>query len=127
MVLAAAGIFLLATSVAVFFWTLRRGIFRRYPWEQFVLVGTAVALGLAAFVGEPNLPRFLLLGLELAALVSLTWYMGIGARFRRGRLSVATGDTLPRIQLLDSEGRRFDSDELLGRSSALYLFFRGDW
>ena len=86
MVLAAAGILLLATSAAVFFWTLRRGIFRRYPWEQFLLVGTSAALGLLAFLGQPDTPRSLLLALELAALASLTWYMGVGARLPRRRL-----------------------------------------
>lgn len=125
--LAAAGIFLLATSVAAFFWTLRRGIYRRYPWEQLVLVGTSTALGLLAVLGEPGPFAVLAFGVELAALAGVAWYLGMGARFARGRLPLAVGELLPRIQLPDSEGGSFDSDDLLGRSSALYLFFRGDW
>lgn len=124
---AIAGLLLLAASVLLFFWTLRRGVFRRYPWEQFVLLGLAAAAGFGALWSRPGVVTLLLFGLEVAALAVFTWYFSIGARFSRGEVSVKAGDPLPRIQLPDSEGRPFDSDELVGKSTALYLFYRGDW
>lgn len=125
--LAIAGVFLLAASVVLFVWRLRRGIYPRYPWDQFALVGGAAALTLVAFIESPAPVEGLLFLVELGALGALTWYMGIAARFPRGEVSVRAGDALPRIQLRDSEGNLFDSDDLIGESNALYLFYRGDW
>ena len=127
--LAFVGILVLAASVALFQWTLKRGRYRRYPIEQFALVGASAAIGLTTVVGQPNAVHWLLFVIELLALVALTLDMGIGARFSRGEVNVKVGDVFPRLQLPDSGGGRFDSDSLKGRDgkTALYLFYRGPW
>jgi hypothetical protein len=124
---AAVAVFLLALSVVHFFWTLRRGIYRRIPYELFTLVGAAALLGLFAALDRPGPVTVGLFGIELVALALLTWYMGIGARFPRGEVAVKVGDRFPRFRLPDSEGGEFDSSSLAGTSTALYLFYRGDW
>jgi hypothetical protein len=125
--IAAAAVLLLLLGVAHFFWTLRRGIYRRIPYELFALVGGAALLGVFAALEHPATVTVGLFGVELVALALLTWYMGIGARFPRGEVAVKVGDRFPQFRLPDSEGGEFDSSSLAGRSTALYLFYRGDW
>ncbi len=127
--LAFAGITLLFLSVVVFQWTLRRGKYRRYPFEQFALVGASAAIGLATVLTNPNIVHWGLFIVELVALTAVTWYMGIGARFSRGKISVKVGEPFPSFTLPDSRGGSFDSDSLEGLDgkTALYLFYRGPW
>lgn len=121
------GILFLVSAVYVFFWTLRKGNFRRYPWEQFVLLGIAVSLGARAVVERPSLLNGSLLFIELVALTGSLLYFGMGARFRRSRVSVLAGERLPSFTLPDSTGKPFHSESLEGETAALYLFYRGDW
>ena len=104
--LAISGFLLLFVSWGVFQWTLGRGSYRRYPHEQFVLVGASA--------------------LELAAFAMLVWYMTSGARFSRGAISLGVGDRFPSFSLRDSHGELFDSARLDGKT-ALILFYRGPW
>ncbi|MGH9318724.1 MAG: hypothetical protein ACRD21_27440 [Vicinamibacteria bacterium] len=123
--LATVGILFLGVSAARFFWTLRRGVYRRYPYEQFALVGTAAVLGLLAVLERPGIVSGALFLLELGALVIVIRYFGFGVRFPRGEIGVNVGDRFPDFTLPDSDGHTFDSRSLLGSSTALYLFFRG--
>lgn len=125
--IATVGILLLASGVALFYWTLGRGIYRRIPYELFALVGAAALLGVVAAIERPEVATVALFVVELAALLLLTWYVGVGARFPRGEVSVKVGDPFPHFRLPDSEGGEFDSSSLAGKSTALYLFYRGDW
>jgi hypothetical protein len=121
------GILFLVSAVYVFFWTLRKGNFRRYPWEQFVFLGIAVSLGARAVVERPSLLNGALLFIEIVALTGSLLYFGMGARFRRSRVSVLVGERLPNFILPDSTGKSFHSESLEGETAALYLFYRGDW
>lgn len=125
--MAAAGFILLVLGVVHFYWTLRRGIYRRVPYELFAFVGASALVGLLAAIERPGVFVAGLFACELGALVLLTWYMGVGARFPRGEVSVRVGDKFPQFRLPDSEGVEFDSRALAGKSTALYLFYRGDW
>ena len=124
--LAISGILLLGLSAIVFRWTLGRGWFRRYPHEQFVLVGGSVLVGLVAALQQPSAWRVGLLIVELAAFAMLTWYMTAGARFSRGEVALEIGDRFPDFELRDSHGGTFDSSLLEGKTS-LILFYRGPW
>jgi len=42
-------------------------------------------------------------------------------------LNLAVGDRFPEVTLPTSTGASFASADLVGRSAALYLFYRGDW
>jgi cytochrome oxidase Cu insertion factor (SCO1/SenC/PrrC family) len=116
-----------ASAVGVFFWTLRSRGFRRYPWEIFVLLGIAVSLGVLAAMARPSLLNWLLLAIAIVALAAALLYLGRGARFARGSVSLKAGERLPSFTLPDSTGELFHSDELEGKTAALYLFYRGDW
>ncbi len=123
--LAAAGISLLFLSAALFALRLRRGIYSRYPFEQFFLVGAAFVLGLLAAIANPGPVTLVLLGIEALALALVFRYLGIGARFPSERATVKAGERFPDFVLPDSEGGSFPSRSLLGTSAALYLFYRG--
>lgn len=125
MMLAAAGILLLALSAASFFIRLRLGLFHRYPYEQFLFVGAAFLFGLVAAVENPGVLTLSLFALELAAAALVVRYLAIGARFPSGDVKVRTGETFPDFALPDSEGGTFASRSLLGSSAALYIFYRG--
>lgn len=51
------------------------------------------------------------------------WYSSFG---RRANSRLAPGQSLPRFEARDIQGRRVSSDELKGRP-ALYMFYRGNW
>jgi hypothetical protein len=123
--LAAAGVFFLALSAALFALRLRRGVYSRYPFEQFFLVGAAFVLGLLAAIANPGPLTLVLLGVEAAALALVVRYLGIGARFPSERASIKRGERFPEFALPDSEGGTFQSRAILGNSAALYLFYRG--
>jgi len=124
--LAMAGLLLLFVSWGVFQWTLRRGSYRRYPHEQFVLVGASVLIGLTTVLDRASALHVSLFAVELAAFAMLVWYMTGGARFSRGPLSLTVGDRFPTFTLTDSHGEPFDSADLAGKT-ALILFYRGPW
>ena len=124
--LAISGFLLLFVSWGVFQWTLRQGSFRRYPHEQFVLIGASVLIGLSTVLAEPSAFHVSLFAIELVMFLALVWYMAGGARFSRGEISLAVGDPFPSFSLRDSHGERFDSARLDGKM-ALVLFYRGPW
>ena len=124
--LAISGVLLLFVSWGVFQWTLGRGSYRRYPHEQFVIVGTSVLIGLWTVLAEPKALHITLFALELAVFGMLVAYMVGGARFSRGGISLAAGDPFPSFSLRDSHGEPFDSTRLDGKT-ALILFYRGPW
>lgn len=124
--LAIAGFLLLFVAAGVFWWTLRRGSYRRYPHEQFVLVGASVLIGLTTVIDRPNGLHLTLFGMEVIVLGALVWYMARGARFSRGEISIRVGERFPSFSLPDSRGGTFDSSKLEGKA-ALILFYRGPW
>jgi hypothetical protein len=123
--LAAAGVFVLGLSAALFALRLRRGVYSRYPFEQFFLVGAAFVLGLLATMANPGPVSLVLLAVEAGALALVVRYLGIGARFPSEEASVKAGERFPEFVLPDSEGGTFQSQSLLGSSAALYIFYRG--
>ncbi|GMR23704.1 MAG: hypothetical protein BMS9Abin37_2162 [Acidobacteriota bacterium] len=124
--LAISGFLLLFVSWGVFQWTLGLGSYRRYPHEQFVLVGASVLIGLTAVLERASVLDVSLFVLELVAFAVLVWYMTRGARFSRGAISLGVGDRFPSFSLRDSHGELFDSARLEGKT-ALILFYRGPW
>jgi hypothetical protein len=126
-VVAALGLVCLALSATAFFVRLRLGLFSRFPYEQFLLVGAAFVLGLVAAIAEPGAVTLALLAIEAAALVLVVRYLGIGARIPGEGVAVKSGESFPDFALPDSEGATVDSRSLLGSSAALFVFYRGDF
>lgn len=123
--LAAAGVFFLALSPVAFFFRLRRGLYSRYPYEQFLLIGAAFVLGLLAAIANPGAVTLSLLALEIGALALVVRYLGIGAHFPSHEVTVKAGERFPEFALPDSEGGTFVSRSVLGSSAALYILYRG--
>jgi hypothetical protein len=124
-VLAFAGFLLVVSSGAIFYLRVRLGLYSRYPYEQFVLVGAAVVVGLVAALTNPGVLTLLLLGLEIAALALVVRYLFIGERFPEAESTLKTGEPFPDFRLPDSEGRPFESRLQQRGTSALYVFYRG--
>lgn len=123
--LAATGVFCLILSAALFAFRLRRGMYSRYPYEQFLLIGAASVFGLLAAIANPGPIPVVLLAMELGALALVVRYLGIGARFPSDEANVEAGERFPEFVLPDSEGGSHHSRSLLGTSAALYIFYRG--
>lgn len=123
--LALAGILFVALSAATFLVRVRLGLFSRYPYEQFVLVGVAFVLGLLAAVAEPGALTLGLLLVDTVALALVVWFLGFGSRFPEDAVAVRPGERFPDFELPDSEGGKFASSSLRGIAPALYVFYRG--
>jgi len=123
--LAAAGVLFLVLSAAAFAFRLRRGVYSRYPYEQFLLIGAAFVLGLLAAIADPGAVTLALVAVEIGALALVVRYLGIGARFPWNEVNVRAGERFPEVALPHSERGTFDSRSLLGSSAALYIFYRG--
>lgn len=125
--LTAVGLTLLGLAIGAFFYSLGIGRFRRIPWGELLLLTGATIAGLAALVRQPGFPTAVAFALEALSLAAYSWYLVVGGRFPRDTLSLKQGDRFPSFTLPDSGGEPFRSESLVGTSSALYLFYRGDW
>jgi len=54
-------------------------------------------------------------------------YTLVLSRIDPGQLAVHPGDSFPEFTLPTSTGGTFSPSQLVGRSAALYVFYRGDW
>ncbi len=124
--LAISGILLLALAFGVFRWTLAHGVYRRYPYEQLILVGASALVGLAAVLEAPSPFHIALFTVELGAFGLLLFYMSIGARFRRDPIRLSVGDRFPDFSLRSFDDGVVDSRSTRGKTS-LFLFYRGPW
>ena len=123
--LAGLGFLLVVSSAVLYLVRVRLGRFRRYPYEQYVLVGASVACGLLAAIANPSPVNLGLLALEVAALALVVWYLGVGSPFPEEQVGIQIGQRFPPFTLLDSEGKRFDSRVELRDTAALYVSYRG--
>jgi hypothetical protein len=124
-VLAIAGFLLVVSSTVLWLVRLRLGRFRRYPYEQYVLVAASVVFGLLAAIANPNAVTLGLLALEVAVLALVVWYLGVGSPFPDEQVGIQIGQRFPDFTLLDSEGKPFHSRVELRDTAALYISYRG--
>ncbi len=127
---AAIAFALVVVSGALWWVTLRfLGIYRRVPVENYVIWALAAGVGLYALIQEPSILNGAAFLVPTVVLGVAAWYLNVSghARFPRDELRLKVGDRFPRFSLPDSHGQAFDSASLEGISSALYLFYRGDW
>ena len=111
---------LVGIGVFVYLLVLRRGIYRRIPYEQYFLFVAALALALYAIGKEPSIFNWAALAVSVLVLGAFVWYIHFGLRIK-------TGELFPSFSLPDSEGGIYESAEKRGKKSTLYLFYRGDW
>jgi hypothetical protein len=125
--LSLASLLLVIASVAIYWLTLKAGVYRRIPYEHYLLLSGSIGGGFYAWLQDPSwvtgAPPF------IAALVAgfLVWYVHVGTVFPRSELHIKVGDRFPDFSLPDSDGKTVTANDLGGKRSALYLFYRGDW
>ena len=118
---------LVGIGIFVYMLVLRRGIYRRIPYEQYFLFSAASALALYAAGKEPSILNWAALAASALVLGTFVWYIHFESKFPRTGLRIKTGERFPSFSLPDSQGGTFDSAEKRGKKSVLYLFYRGDW
>ena len=118
---------LLVIAAVVYRLTLKAGIYRRIPYELYFLLGSSVLLALYAWRERPSWLAGATIVVTLSALGLLLWYVHFGSLFPRSELNIDVGDRFPGFSLPNSKQETITPDGLIGKSSALYLFYRGDW
>ena len=118
---------LVGIGVFVYLLVLRRGIYRRIPYEQYFLLVAASVLALYAIGKEPSILNWAALAVSVLVLGAFVWYIHFESKFPRAGLRIKTGERFPSFSLPDSEGGTYESADKRGKKSTLYLFYRGDW
>ena len=119
---------LLFGASAILYWrTLSAGVYRRIPIEHYVLMGASAVAGLFALLREPSWWAAVVFILVFVSLAFMGWYVHFGSVFQRGPINLEVGEMFPEFTLPDSKGQTFTSTHIVGKQSALYLFYRGDW
>jgi len=127
---AAIAFALVVVGGALWWVTLRfLGVYRRVPVENYVIWALAAGVGLYALIHEPSVVNGAAVLVPTVVLGLAAWHLNVSAnaRFPRDEVRLRVGDRFPRFSLPDSQRRPFQSESLEGVSSALYLFYRGDW
>ncbi len=120
-------VILLIAAAVIYRLTLKAGIYRRIPYELYFLLGCSVVLSLYAWRERPSWLGGATVFVGFSALGLLLWYVHFGSLFPRSELHIKVGDRFPGFSLPSSKGETVTADGLIGKSSALYLFYRGDW
>jgi peroxiredoxin len=71
--------------------------------------------------------RYAAVAVTGVAVLALVLYTFAFSRYDRGELRVRPGDPFPEFTLRSSTGEPFSSAQNRGRSTALYIFYRGGW
>lgn len=118
---------LLVAAAVAYRLALKSGVYRRIPYEIYFLLVSSVALALYAWREEASWLSGATIVVSFSALGFLLWYVHFGSLFPRSELRLELGDRFPAFSLPNSKGEKVTPDDLIGKSSALYLFYRGDW
>jgi predicted membrane channel-forming protein YqfA (hemolysin III family) len=118
---------LVGIAVVAYLLVLRRGIYRRIPYEQYLLMGVATLLAFYAVWQDRSILTLVALAVSALVLGVLIWFIHFESKFPRARLKIKIGERFPSFSLPDSQGGVYESDRKRGEKSALYLFYRGDW
>lgn len=114
-------------AYALYWIRLRTGKERRHPPDVYGLLASGLVVALAQALIDPSRKH---VGVALGSLVAaggFLYYMLVYSRYGERSLRVAAGDRLPRLLCVDSDSQTFDSDALMGKAAALYVFYRGFW
>jgi ABC-type dipeptide/oligopeptide/nickel transport system permease component len=103
------------------------GIYRLYPIESYVLMAVAIWLAWWAARRKGGWWHYGVCGLNSVMLAMFIYWTMSLSQLPEVKLPVAVGKPFISITLSDHNGSTFDSENLVGKSAALYLFYRGDW
>jgi len=125
--LSLASLLLLAASLVISWLTLKAGVYRRIPYEHYILLSGSIGVGIYAWRQDPSWVTGGPIFIVVLVAGFLVWYVHWGSVFPRSELRIRVGDRFPDFSLPDSDGKTITADDLGGKQSALYLFYRGDW
>ncbi len=103
------------------------GFYRLYPLESYALMVIAIWLAWRAARRKGGWWRYASCGFVSLLSVLFLYWTAVFSQLPDQQLSVSVGRELFPITLTDHNGNKFHSQELKGKSAALYLFYRGDW
>ena len=103
------------------------GIYRLYPLESYALMVLAIWLAWGAARGKGGWWRHAICGFIIFISALFIYWTVAFSQLPDQKLSVAVGEEFMPIILTDQDGQKFHSPDLVGKSAALYLFYRGDW
>ena len=126
MISALSLIFMFAGPVLYFALTFA-GIYRLYPMESYVLMAVAIGLSWRTARSKRGWWRYGVCGFNSVMLVIFIYWTMFFSQLPEQKIPVVVGKSFIAITLTDHNGNLFNSANLIGKSSALYLFYRGDW
>jgi hypothetical protein len=102
-------------------------IHARLPWGVLGALGIAAALTAVSLMLRRRWYGWLLLGLELLLLGTLTHYFVRGSVLPPSHLKLQAGDAFPSYALEDQDRKLHERISGEPGQAALYIFYRGDW
>ena len=103
------------------------GLYRLYPLESYALMALAIWLAYRVARRKGGWWRYAICGFIIFISSLFVYWTMVFSQLPDQQLSVAVGEEFIPITLTDQEGNNFHSPALVGKSAALYLFYRGDW
>jgi hypothetical protein len=118
---------LMLGGVVLYFVLTFAGFFHLYPVETYVLMVIGIWLAWRSGRRRGGWWRYGILGFNCVLLVAFVYWTLVFSQLPERSLSVSVGEPFVPVTLTDHTGSTFNSAQLLGKSSALYLFYRGHW
>jgi len=103
------------------------GIYRLYPMESYALMAIATGLAWRTARSAGGWWRYGICGFNSLMLAIFLFWTMVFSQLQEQKLPVMVGKQFIPITLTDHNGSLFHSANLVGKSAALYLFYRGDW
>ena len=103
------------------------GIYRLYPMESYVLMAVAIGLAWRTARNKRGWWRYSICGFNSVMLVMFIYWTMFFSQLPEQKIPVVVGEPFIPITLTDHNDNLFNSTNLIGKSAALYLFYRGDW
>ena len=126
MISALSLIFMFA-GLALYFVLTFAGIYRLYPMESYVLMAVAIGLAWRTARSKRGWWRYSVCGFNSVMLVMFIYWTMFFSQLPEQKIPVVVSKPFIPITLTDHNGNLFNSANLIGKSAALYLFYRGDW
>ena len=103
------------------------GIYRLYPMESYALMAVAIGLAWRTARRAGGWWRYGVCGFNSVMLAMFIYWTMSFSQLPEQKLPVEVGKPFIPITLTDHNGSLFNSAKLVGKSAALYLFYRGNW
>jgi hypothetical protein len=118
---------LMLGGVVLYFVLTFAGFYRLYPVETYALMAIAIWLAWRGARRRGGWWRYATCGFNCVVLALFVYWTMAFSQLPERTLSVSVGEPFIPIALTDHNGGFFNSADLLGKSAALYLFYRGHW